>query len=126
MKYIAGVRKENFTYFLKGPGGQRMYDSQLNGQPGKQVAVQNDCAIFETKSFEVKTGNSMCCVAYYFSPLCLFFRVTCIRDRYCVILTIITYIIYYDACRRTRNSRVSVRRDVLVDFLKQIYCLAFF
>jgi hypothetical protein len=51
--YLTNVRKENFMYHAKGPAGQAMYNSGLNGKQGLQLDKQNDCMIFEAKQFEV-------------------------------------------------------------------------
>jgi hypothetical protein len=39
------VRKENSVYFLKGPGGQAVYNSALNGGEGLAVDTANNCMV---------------------------------------------------------------------------------
>jgi len=55
--YLALARPENTVYALKGPDGQEVYKSALNGQNGVFMDAQNNCKIVETKSFELP-GNS--------------------------------------------------------------------
>jgi hypothetical protein len=52
-KYIAGVRRENFDYYLKGPSGPKLYaENQGVGDP-KSLDVAANCLIFECKSFNL-------------------------------------------------------------------------
>ena len=52
-KYIAGVRRENFDYYLKGPSGPKLYaENQGVGDP-KSLDVAANCLIFECKSFNI-------------------------------------------------------------------------
>lgn len=52
-KYIAGVRRENFEYWLKGPSGPKLYaENQGVGNP-TSLDVAANCLIFECKSFNI-------------------------------------------------------------------------
>ena len=52
-KYIAGVRRENFDYYLKGPSGPKLYaENQGVGDP-RSLDVAANCLIFECKSFNI-------------------------------------------------------------------------
>ena len=52
-KYVAGVRRENWAYFIKGPEGPKMYAEQLaNGNPTSLDAAAGTL-IFEAKSFNI-------------------------------------------------------------------------
>jgi len=46
--YLTNVRRENFDYLIKGPGGAEVFESR-----GAAVDKANDCMIFEAKQFEV-------------------------------------------------------------------------
>jgi hypothetical protein len=52
-KYVAGVRRENFQYFLAGPRGQAMYESALGNKTGKAVDVASGMLIHEAKHFDL-------------------------------------------------------------------------
>ena len=52
-KYVAGVRRENFQYFLAGPRGQTMYESALGNKTGKAVDVASGMLIHEAKHFDL-------------------------------------------------------------------------
>lgn len=55
--YIAGLRRENWAYFLKGPEGPAMYKEQLaNGNPKTLDAISN-ALIFEAKSFNLPSAD---------------------------------------------------------------------
>lgn len=51
--FLTNVRRENFTFFLAGAGGEQVFKSGLNGQASKAIDVKNDCMIFEAKSVEI-------------------------------------------------------------------------
>ena len=52
-KYIAGVRRENFDYFLKGPAGPKLYAENLGAGNPTSLDVAANCLIFECKSFNI-------------------------------------------------------------------------
>ena len=52
-KYIAGARRENFDYYLKGPKGPALYDSQLGLGDPKALDVAAGTLIFECKQFNL-------------------------------------------------------------------------
>ena len=52
-KYIAGVRRENFAYHLKGPAGPKLYDEQLGLGDPKSLDVAAGTLIFECKQFNI-------------------------------------------------------------------------
>ena len=55
--YIAGLRRENWSYFLKGPEGPALYKEQLaNGNPKTLDAISN-ALIFEAKSFNLPSTD---------------------------------------------------------------------
>ena len=52
-KYIAGVRRENFDYYLKGPSGPKLYDENQGVGDPRSLDVAANCLIFECKSFNI-------------------------------------------------------------------------
>ena len=52
--YIA-LDMNQTAYFLKGPDGQALYNSALNGQNVNQIDMKNNCRIFESK-VRVRSG----------------------------------------------------------------------
>ena len=55
--YVAGLRRENWAYFLKGPEGAAMYKQQLaNGDP-KALDVASNALIFEAKQFNLPSAS---------------------------------------------------------------------
>lgn len=55
--YLSNVRRENYAYFLKGPEGPNMYKTGLANNGSEEVAISNDCMIFEAKSIEIPGEN---------------------------------------------------------------------
>ena len=52
--YLGAIRKENFDFFIRGPGGEQSFRDTLADKQGLgYVDVNNDCAIYEAKQFEV-------------------------------------------------------------------------
>jgi len=56
-KYVAGVRRENWAYFLKGPDGPKMYNEQLADGNPKSLDVASNALIFEAKSFNLPNSD---------------------------------------------------------------------
>jgi hypothetical protein len=52
-KYIAGVRRENWAYFIKGPNGPKAYEEQLGLGDPKSLDVASGVLIFECKQFNL-------------------------------------------------------------------------
>ncbi|MFB1020110.1 MAG: hypothetical protein QMC37_07720, partial [Flavobacteriales bacterium] len=52
-KYIAGVRRENWAYFLKGPKGPAMYEENQGVGDAKSLDVSANTLIFECKQFNL-------------------------------------------------------------------------
>ena len=52
-KYIAGVRRENWAYFIKGPNGPKLYDEQLSDGDPTSLDVSAGTLIFECKQFNL-------------------------------------------------------------------------